>query len=106
MFAVPKMLTVFRYRRVEGVDEEYLQWAVRMGALAGAVPGHLRHKTFTADDGERVTIAEFDSFAAHQAWSRHPDHLEAKRKGRADFYVEYTVQVCEVVREGGKSQPA
>jgi hypothetical protein len=36
---------------------------------------------------------------ALRAWSVHPEHLEAKKKGRAAFYSEYRVLVCAVERE-------
>ena len=29
----------------------------------------------------------------------HPEHVAAKQKGRADFYSEYKIQTCNVVRE-------
>ena len=50
-------------------------------------------------DGERVTIVEFESEAAQRAWSRHPDHVGAQKKGRKDFYSEYRLLVCRVERE-------
>ena len=32
-------------------------------------------------------------------WAVHPEHVEAKMKGRKDFYLEYRVQVCLLQRE-------
>ncbi len=32
-----------------------------MSALAKAMPGYISHKGFVAEDGERVTIVEFES---------------------------------------------
>jgi len=46
-----------------------------------------------------VTLVEFASEEAQRAWSRHPDHVAAQKKGRQDFYVEYRLQVCRVERE-------
>ena len=53
------------------------------------------------EDGERVTIVEFESAEAQRAWSLHPEHVEAKKKGRASFYTEYRVQICTVERDSG-----
>ena len=93
------IVTVFRSRlRPENV-EEYARLAARMSALAKTMPGYISHKAFTAEDGERVTLVEFDDAESQRRWSTQMDHVDAKKKGRADFYVEYKLQICEVVRE-------
>lgn len=70
-----------------------------MGAIAVGLPGYISHKAFVPADGERVTIVEFDSEEAQRLWNEHPAHVEAKQKGRRDFYVQYRVQVCRVLRD-------
>ena len=92
------ILTVFRSRLRPEVQEEYTQWATRMSELARSMPGYISHKSFTAPDGERVTLAEFDTEEHMRAWSAHPEHVEAKKKGRAGFYSEYDIKVCTVTR--------
>ena len=93
------VVTVFRSRLKAGAKDEYLQWAQRMAGIARTMPGYVSHKGFNADDGERVTIVEFEDEASQRAWAMQAQHVEAKKKGRADFYEEYKVQVCSVVRE-------
>lgn len=93
------IVTVFRSRVNPEAREEYARWAARMSELAQQMPGYISHKTFTAEDGERVTIVEFESEQAQRAWSVHPEHVEAKKKARSGFYLEYRVQVCQVQRE-------
>jgi heme-degrading monooxygenase HmoA len=95
------ILTVFRSRVRHEAQEEYARWAARMSALAQTMPGYISHKGFSAPDGERVTIVEFESEEAQRAWAVHPEHLDAKKKGRSDFYLEYRVQTCNVVRDTG-----
>ena len=93
------IVTVFRSRlRSEAVDE-YMQWSARMSELARTMPGYISHKGFVAPDGERVTIVEFENEETLRGWSHQPDHLEAKKKGRTDFYSEYRIQVCTVQRQ-------
>ena len=92
-------VTVFRSRLRTEAEAEYGEWAARMSELAATMPGYVSHKGFVAPDGERVTIVEFESEAAQRAWSRHPDHVAAQKKGRKDFYAEYRLQVCRVERE-------
>ena len=94
-----KVVTIFRNRLKPGNVEEYSQWAGRMSALAKTMPGYLSHKTFTAEDGERVTLVEFADEASQRGWSTQAQHVEAKKKGRSDFYTEYSIQICSVTRE-------
>jgi len=93
------ILTVFRSRLKPEALEEYGGWATRMSELAKTMPGYISHKGFTAPDGERVTIVEFESEEHQKVWSTNLEHAEAKKKGRASFYSEYSIQVCTVHRE-------
>jgi heme-degrading monooxygenase HmoA len=93
------IVTVFRSRLRPEAVEEYTRWATRMSELARAMPGYVSHKVFTAEDGERVTIVEFESEDTHRAWAMHPEHVQAQRKGRADFYETFSLQVCQPLRE-------
>lgn len=93
------IVTVFRSRLLPGVREEYVALAERMNELAKTMPGYISHKGFFADDGERVTVVEFESEEGMRAWRMNPEHRAAQRKARETYYSEYSVQVCEVVRE-------
>ena len=93
------VITVFRARVRPDLQQEYVAWVERMRQLASAMPGFISHKGFVAEDGERVSIVEFESEEAQHAWRIHPEHLAAQRKGRRDFYLEYRIQVCSVLRE-------
>ena len=94
-----KVVTIFRNRLKPENVEEYYQWAGRISALAKTMPGYLSHKTFAAEDGERVTIVEFADEASQHGWATQAQHVEAKKKGRASFYTEYSIQICDVTRE-------
>ncbi len=93
------IVTVFRSRLKPDAVEEYGRWAERIARIAQSMPGYISHKGFTAPDGERVTIVEFETEEHVRAWSSHPDHREAKIRGRRSFYSEYRIQVCQVLRE-------
>lgn len=92
------MLTVFRSRLREDNVDEYRRAAKRMEDLARAMPGLLEFKTFTADDGERVSVILFDTPEHHAAWRHHPEHREAQRQGRETFYAAYDITVAPVER--------
>ena len=93
------IVTVFRSRVKPEAQEEYANWADRMSELARQMPGYISHKGFVAEDGERVTIVEFESEEAQRAWSAQREHVEAKKKGRSSFYSEYRIQICTVQRD-------
>ena len=93
------LVTVFRSRLKPENQQDYYAWAARMSALAKTMPGYISHKSFTAEDGERVTIVEFADEQSQRVWATNLQHVEAKKKGRTDFYTEYKLQICTVVRE-------
>jgi heme-degrading monooxygenase HmoA len=97
--SVVMIVTVFRSRLNAGVQEEYDPVAKQMSELARTMPGYVSHKGFTAADGERVTIVEFESEEALRAWRIHPDHAKAKKRGIESFFSEYKFQICSVLKE-------
>jgi len=92
------ILTIFRSRLRPEHAEEYAVVATRMDELAHSMPGFLAIKTFTAADGERVSIVEFADEESQRAWREHPEHREAQRLGRERFYQEFRIQVCRLER--------
>jgi heme-degrading monooxygenase HmoA len=93
------IVTVFRSRLRPDVGEGYVALATRMSEIAATMPGYISHKGFFADDGERVTIVEFESEESLRAWRAHPEHIAAQKAGRDLYYEEYRVQTCEVLRD-------
>ena|SRR2546423_10211832 len=93
------VITIFRSRLKPEGTQEYGEWAPRMSELAKTMPGYISHKVFIAEDGERLTLVEFENEEAQRNWRTNMQHLEAQKKGRKDFYSEYKLQVCAVVRE-------
>lgn len=93
------IVTVFRSRLMPGLREDYVSLVDRMVELASTMPGYISHKGFFAEDGERCTIVEFESEEAQRAWRMHPEHRVAQRKAKEIYYQDYSVQVCQVVRE-------
>jgi heme-degrading monooxygenase HmoA len=93
------IVAIFRSRLNPGVEEEYRPMARHMSELARTIPGYISHKGFVADDGERVTIVEFESEEALQEWRVHPEHATAKRRGIQSFFSDYKLQICTVMRD-------
>ena len=96
----PRILTVFRSRLADGAyDAGYEARADEMLARAESMPGFVEFKSFTAPDGERVSVIQFASRAEHDAWAKDIEHRAAQAEGRAAFYAEYRITVAEVTNE-------
>ena len=93
------IVTVFRSRLRPEMREQYLAEVERMVALAKTMPGYIAHKGFFAEDGERVTIVEFEHEEGQRAWRMNAEHRAAQKNARDVYYTEYSVQVCQVLRE-------
>jgi heme-degrading monooxygenase HmoA len=93
------IITIFRSRlRPEHLDE-YHALSPRIEELARSMPGFIAIKGYTATDGERVSIVEFESEATQLAWRNHPEHRVAQQLGRDKFYSEFRIQVCSVLKD-------
>ena len=91
------IVTVFRSRLMPGLQDEYVALVERMQQIAQTIPGYISHKGFWSDDGERVTIVEFEHEEGQTAWRMHPEHLEAQKLGRVKYYEMYDIKVCNVL---------
>jgi heme-degrading monooxygenase HmoA len=101
------IVTVFRARVRAGIDEAALTAiGARMAELAPTMPGFVSYKDYAAEDGEGVTIVEFDTLEHQLAWRMHPEHQEAQKRAREEFFSEYRVTVCERLREVNHTQSA
>jgi heme-degrading monooxygenase HmoA len=94
-FAAGQVVTVFRSRRCDEAESEYQQVSAEMQAAARSVPGFVDFKSFSADDGERVSLVTFASLEAHRVWRNDPRHRQAQERGRTAFYLGYSIQVGE-----------
>lgn len=94
-----EVVTLFRNRLLPEAWEEYEPLAARMAELAEGMPGFVERKTYTAEDGERVTIVTFQTLEHQRAWRDHPEHRAAQRIGIDRLYGEYRIQVCRLEDE-------
>lgn len=87
--------------------EEYGEQAAALRSRAEAsYPGFVDQKTFTADDGERLTVVRFRDPESQAAWRQDSVHRNAQRKGRDTWYERYRIVVCEEVRSRSWSRAA
>ncbi len=88
-------LNVFRSRKRADMDAEaYAEDAARMEALARQQPGFIAYRSYRAEDGETLSMSEWESEDHARAWARHAEHAKVQGRGRAEYYESYTVYSC------------
>lgn len=96
------VITVFRARVRPNLGANVVaqleEHGKHMYALASAMPGFISYKDFVAEDGEAVTIVEFDTQEHVLAWRDHPEHKLVQEWARQEVFSEYQIQVCELTR--------
>ena len=66
--------------------------------LAGPCPAIDAEDPGPAGFSGSLVIAEFDSLESVDAWKVHPEHLVAQRRGREEFFADYRILVCNLIR--------
>ena len=98
------VVVTFRNRLAPGIDvAEYGQRAGKLFAIVSAMPGFRSIREYSAEDGERFTLLEFESHEALNAWREHAEHKIAQELGKTKYYAEYHLQICDLVRESHKN---
>jgi heme-degrading monooxygenase HmoA len=95
------IVVLFKNEMKSGVSSaEYEALGARMYEIASSIPGFVSLESYPTENGE-LAIVTFESEAALTAWREHPEHREAQRRGREQFYRSYQIRVCELQREYG-----
>jgi heme-degrading monooxygenase HmoA len=95
------IVVAFRCRARQGVAAELERAGMRMYEIASQMPGFISYKDYAAADDESIALVEFESLETLQAWRDHPEHVEIQRRAREEFFTEYHIQVCNVIRDYG-----
>jgi len=97
-----EVVVIFKTHLREGADSEaYAKTSRRMRELVGRIPGFISIKAYTGEDGEEIDLVRFANEEALKMWKEEPEHREAQRRGREEFYDRYSIQACKVVRDYG-----
>lgn len=94
------VVVLFGTQKREDIDlEEYAARNERMYELVQQIPGFLGIKGYVSEDGDRISIARFESEDALGQWRFQPEHVETQRLARERYYESYWVQVCKTIRD-------
>lgn len=99
------MVILFRSRLTDAAGEDYARMTEIMGTHAAAFPGFVAVKSFTADDGERLTVVWWQDEATLEAWASDAKHRIAQNIGRERWYEYYRMDVAQVVRVSNFDRP-
>jgi heme-degrading monooxygenase HmoA len=93
----PYYAVIFTSRKAANT-QGYEKVAERMRTLCEAQPGFLSMVHATTDDGESVTSCYWEDLASISAWKVNLEHQDAQKKGIAQWYDEYRIEVARVER--------
>jgi heme-degrading monooxygenase HmoA/ketosteroid isomerase-like protein len=93
-----RRVIVFRSRLRDGVADEYNRHAEAVYARAIKMKGYVDAKDFTAEDGERLALIEWDSPDNLAIWRDEESHRAAQQLGRDHYYTHYRIQICTELR--------
>ncbi len=94
------VIVLFKTHLRDGADvAAYERTSRRMHELVAGIPGFISIKGYTSEDGDAIDIVRFESEESLERWRAQPEHRDAQRRGRDEFYDFYRVEACRVVRE-------
>jgi heme-degrading monooxygenase HmoA len=100
------MLIAFRSKLTATAGAGYAAMAAEMDAHARTFPGFIDVKSFTADDGERLTLVWWQDEETLRAWAGDVRHRVAQATGREQWYEYYKMDVAQIVRVSNFQRPA
>jgi len=98
------VVVVFHSRRTDGDSASYADMAERMDSLAREQPGFLGVRSVRDPlTGEGITVSYWRDDASARAWKQNAEHREAQRRGREEWYADYSTVVASVDRRYSRS---
>ena len=95
-------VVIFRSTRKLDDGQLYSVWSEKMENFVMTIDGYEHHFGFRdASSRDGVTVSYFTSLEAISQWKNLDEHKMAQQLGRDSFYEEYSIQVCEVLRDYG-----
>jgi heme-degrading monooxygenase HmoA len=92
------IVILFRSRLTGLAGEDYAAMDAHMLERARAAPGFVDVKSYTAADGERLTIVRWRDRETLRRWREDAEHRVAQATGRRLWYEWYDMEVAEVIR--------
>jgi heme-degrading monooxygenase HmoA len=92
------LIILFRSKLTGQAGEDYQAMNAELETLVRQNPGFIDVKSYTAQDGERLTVVWWRDEQSLAEWRNLARHREAQNTGRQKWYEYYNVEVASVVR--------
>jgi heme-degrading monooxygenase HmoA len=94
----PSLVILFRSKLTSQAGEDYQAMNAEMETLVRQNPGFVDVKSYTAADGERLTVVWWRDEESLAEWRNQMRHREAQNTGRQKWYEYYDMDVATIVR--------
>jgi heme-degrading monooxygenase HmoA len=94
----PELVILFFSRLTQAAGEDYRRMDQELAERVRQNPGFAGVKSFTAEDGERLTLVWWRDEASLGEWRNLERHRLAQQTGRERWYQYYRMQVARIFR--------
>jgi heme-degrading monooxygenase HmoA len=92
-------VVLFKIRPRPDIDQdEYSRTFEEMLELAAQSPGFIGIDGYAGEDGSELAVARFESTEAIDLWRDNPRHVQARERGRREFFDAYEITIGTVGR--------
>jgi heme-degrading monooxygenase HmoA len=74
------VIVIFRSRVKEDKLVEYYAGVEEMAAIATSMPGYISHKSYSAPDGERISVHEWESKEEAPKYNSNKEKIQEQKK--------------------------
>jgi len=93
------IVILFRSRLTKAAGADYASMDAALAESVKNKRGFIEAKSFTAADGERLTVVWWQDRETLELWRKDQRHMEAQTTGRKKWYQYYKMEVAEVFRQ-------
>jgi len=90
------IVILFRSKLTSEAGQDYADTNLELEQYVKTMPGYVMAKSFTADDGERLTLVWWRDKESLELWRNNSRHMMAKSQGRQKWYEYYKMEIAEV----------
>ncbi len=74
----------------------------RLTELVSQIPGFIRIESVADTQGNGMSVSYWSSLDAIKKWKEDTTHLIAQQKGKEEWYLDYSVEICEIIKSYNK----
>ncbi len=89
---------IFKTKRNLPMPLEYGDMSQKLLELAKKQKGFIRIDSVADTSGNGISVSYWESLEAICDWKQNSVHLQAQSEGKANWYEDYTVEICEIIR--------